>query len=68
MAPGLLDISPPEGSVATAPALLSLSDYLHTNYEPDNDFVDGFIEERNLGEIEHSTFQIAIGSWFWVRR
>ena len=54
--------------MATTPSLLSINDYLHTSYEPDSDFVDGFIEERNLGEIEHSTFQLAIGSWFWNRR
>ncbi len=54
--------------MATISTLLSLDEYLHTNYKPDADFVDGVIQERNLGEIEHSTFQIAIGSWFWSRR
>lgn len=57
-----------EDSVATIPALLSINDYLHTSYKPDADFVNGAIQERHLGEIEHSTFQIAIGSWFWFRR
>ncbi len=53
--------------MATTSTLLSLDEYLHTNYKPDVDFIDGLIQDRNLGEIEHSTFQIAIGSWFWSR-
>jgi hypothetical protein len=31
------------------PALLSLEEYLRTSYHPDCDFVDGHLEERNLG-------------------
>ena len=54
--------------MATAPALLSIDEYLRTSYKPDVDFVDGEIRERNLGEYEHATFQIAIGSQFWVHR
>jgi Uma2 family endonuclease len=54
--------------MATAPALLSIEEYLRTSYKPDVDFVDGEIRERNLGEFEHATFQIAIGSHFWVHR
>jgi Uma2 family endonuclease len=54
--------------MATSPALLSIDEYLRTGYKPDVDFVDGEIEERNLGEFEHATFQIAIGSWFWSHR
>lgn len=54
--------------MATAPVLLSIEEYLHTSYKPDADYVDGEIEERNLGEFEHSTFQIAVGSHFWVHR
>jgi Uma2 family endonuclease len=54
--------------MATSTALISLEQYLRTSYKPDADFVDGEIVERNLGEFEHSTLQIAIGSFFWVRR
>jgi hypothetical protein len=42
-------------------AQLSLEEYLHTSYRPDCDFVDGQIEERNVGERERSVLQIAIG-------
>lgn len=36
---------------------ISLDEYLRTDYEPDCDYVDGELEERNLGEKEHSAVQ-----------
>jgi Uma2 family endonuclease len=53
---------------ASTAAQLSLEEYLHTSYRPDCDFVDGQIEERNVGEREHSILQIALGAWFFNRR
>ena len=38
-------------------ALISAADYLRTSYEPDAEFVDGRIEERSVGEREHSDLQ-----------
>ena len=38
--------------------------YLHGVYHPDVDYVDGSIEERNLGENDHSRWQLAIQLWF----
>ncbi len=32
--------------------LISLEEYLHTTYRPDCDFLEGVVEERNLGEEE----------------
>lgn len=55
-------------AVETSTTLLSLEEYLRTSYHPDCDFVDGQIEERNVGEREHSVLQIAIGAWFFNRR
>ena len=54
--------------MATSPMLLSMAEYLRTSYQPDVDFVDGEIEERHLGEFEHNTLQVAVGSFFWARR
>jgi len=42
--------------------------YLTTVYRPDCDFVDGRIEERNLGELEHSTFQMVFAGFFYINR
>jgi Uma2 family endonuclease len=54
--------------MASATTLISIDEYLRTSYHPDADFVDGQIEERNLGEYEHGFLQTAIGSWFFTRR
>lgn len=37
--------------------LISIEEYLSSDYEPDVDYVDGRIEERNLGETDHSKLQ-----------
>jgi Uma2 family endonuclease len=47
--------------------LVSEAEYLSTVYEPDAEFVDGVIEERNLGEDDHSAWQMAITSFFAFR-
>jgi len=52
--------------VATTPSLLPIDAYLRTSYEPDADYVDGEIEERNLGEYEHAKIQTIIASIFTV--
>ncbi len=51
-----------------ASATLTLEEYLRTSYHPDVDFVDDHIEERNLGELDHGTLQLAIGAWFHAHR
>jgi Uma2 family endonuclease len=53
-------------AVATQPitALLTLEEYLRTSYHPDCDFVDGVIEERNMGGTKHGLLQMQLGYWF----
>jgi Uma2 family endonuclease len=36
---------------------IPLAEYLNTTYRPDRDYVDGEIEERNVGQKEHSAAQ-----------
>ena len=43
---------------------ISVSEYLHTSYRPDCDYVDGVVEERNLGEFDHASVQRALLVWF----
>jgi Uma2 family endonuclease len=50
--------------MATAPPLLSIDEYLHTSYKPDVHFVDGEIEERNVGEYDHGKIQTLIAVLF----
>jgi Uma2 family endonuclease len=41
-------------------ALVSVEEYLNTSYEPDCDYVDGELVERNLGEFDHAGLQTLI--------
>lgn len=52
----------------SSPTLVSIQEYLASSYRPDRDFVDGELQERNAGELEHSLLQTAIVAWFWARR
>jgi len=36
---------------------ISVEEYLKTVYRPDRDYVDGVVQERNLGEWDHSSVQ-----------
>jgi Uma2 family endonuclease len=47
---------------------ISVEEYLATSYRPDCDYVDGEIEERNLGEKEHSILQQALVFLFRLNR
>ncbi len=53
--------------MATTPALMTIEQYLRTNFSPDVDFVDGEIEERNLGEKDHGRLQGLVFAWFASR-
>src|SRR5215472_1284425 len=49
-------------------SLITEEQYLHTSYEPDCEFEDGVLIERNVGEQPHSWLQLALGSFFFQRR
>jgi Uma2 family endonuclease len=36
---------------------IAVDEYLKTVYQPDCEYVDGMVEERNLGEIDHAYVQ-----------
>ena len=40
--------------------LVPLSEYLGTIYHPDCDYVEGILEERNVGEMSHGDVQSAV--------
>jgi hypothetical protein len=44
--------------MGAAQTLISVREYLSTSYQPDVDYVDGEIEERNVGEKEHGQLQL----------
>lgn len=47
---------------------ISVSEYLKSSYNPDRDFVDGRVEERNVGEHDHAAVQAALILWFGQRQ
>ena len=44
--------------------LISMEEYLRSTYHPDRDYVEGVLEERNVGEFDHGTLQAMITAWF----
>ncbi len=53
--------------MATQPAFdkpVSVEEYLSMEFEHDCEYVDGVIEERDLGGFEHSFLQLFLGSIF----
>jgi Uma2 family endonuclease len=45
---------------------IPVEEYLHTDYSPDCDYVDGELVERNVGERDHGNLQVRISSHFLV--
>jgi Uma2 family endonuclease len=55
-------------TASNALRLVTLEEYLASSYEPDLEYVDGVLEEKNMGGWDHSFLQIAIGAWFFNHR
>ena len=58
-------------SVMDATTLISVEEYLSSGYDPDMDYVDGELEDRNVGEKDHAKLQLRmarlldnLGGWF----
>ena len=47
-----------------ATTLISVAEYLAASYHPDREYIDGILEERNLGEYDHANLQSALLVWF----
>jgi Uma2 family endonuclease len=47
---------------------IPVDEYLRTSYEPDCDYVDGELQERNLGEQYHSLVQKMVAVIFSITR
>ncbi len=50
------------------PVFVPVEEYLHTPYDPDCDYVDGEVVERNLGEFDHADLQTSIAAYFRALR
>jgi Uma2 family endonuclease len=45
-------------------AQISVAEYLRSTFDPDAEYVNGEIEERNVGEYDHNAVQMAVLLWF----
>jgi Uma2 family endonuclease len=45
-----------------------LEEYLKSDYQPDREYIDGEVVERNLGEYDHGSLQAALVLWFGNRQ
>jgi Uma2 family endonuclease len=52
----------------TPAVAIPVEEYLRTDYEPDVDYVDGELIERNMGEKDHGQVQGEIYVWFHRRQ
>jgi Uma2 family endonuclease len=50
-----------------ATTTVPLPEYLASNCRPDREYIDGVIEERNLGEYDHARLQTVLAGWFLRR-
>jgi Uma2 family endonuclease len=55
-------------SAAPQPVRISVEEYLATHYRPDCDYVEGELEERNVGEFDHSVLQGLLFRLFFNNR
>jgi Uma2 family endonuclease len=55
-------------TMPTSEELWTVREYLSTSWSPDREFIDGRIEERNLGEKEHSIIQRYLTVLFAMKR
>jgi hypothetical protein len=51
-----------------ATTLIPVSEYLSTTYRPDCDYIEGELQERNLGERPHSFLQTILVALFHANR
>jgi Uma2 family endonuclease len=50
--------------MAATTTFVPVEEYLRSSYDPDAEYIDGQIEERAVGENDHSAWQDAICAWF----
>jgi Uma2 family endonuclease len=48
--------------------MISVEEYLASSYQPDCDYVDGEVVERNVGEWDHSSLQMRVSAFLYARR
>ena len=65
---GVQEHNSPQRLIMATSALISVAEYLSTSYRPDCDYVDGEVQERNLGEYDHGKPQGILCLLFSAKR
>ena len=47
--------------------MISVEEYLNTSYRPDCEYIDGKVQERNLGESDHSYLLGSLSTHLYAR-
>lgn len=55
------------GDSGAAIAFVPVEEYLRTSYEPDVDYVDGYLEDRHVGETDHADLQTELATLLRVQ-
>ena len=55
-------------AASSLPHLIPIEEYLASSYEPDLEYVDGLLEEKNMRQWDHSFLQAMISHWFLNHR
>jgi Uma2 family endonuclease len=50
-----------------AGTIIPVAEYLNTSYDPDREYVNGVLLERNVGEREHSRLQALLSAYLVTR-
>ena len=56
------------GKGMSAGTLIPVDEYLASSYDPDCDYVDGHLEERNFGEWDHASLQMRVSAYLYARQ
>jgi Uma2 family endonuclease len=51
-----------------AAVFVPVESYLTEIWHPDREYLDGEVQERNLGEFDHANLQTVLAGWFLIRR
>jgi Uma2 family endonuclease len=65
---GISEDNQPMATLPKPEKLWTVEEYLRTSWSPDRELVEGRIEERNLGEKEHSILQAYVTYLFMSKR
>lgn len=53
--------------MAASAVMVPVEEYLRSSYAPDCEYLDGYVEERAVGEFDHASWQAALVRFFGMK-